>query len=362
MALAVVAAVVVGACGSTTTLYSAEVITTEATRPTLYSEPEPSTKPTLHSEPEPSTRPVLFSEPQPEPSTKPTLHSQPEPSSGPSAIMAIATAPTGWIGLLDSPAAVPNGPEGVNPLGSEALTALPDPDPARRIAGPEEADASPAVERQGEAETLVGHAIVPAIGARSEPSRSATIISTHAHPTARGVPLVFQVLHGPVDGWVEVLLPVRPNGTTGWVPVEELEITRNRYRLDVDVRRHQLTVFRDGERLMTTKVAVGTGATPTPIGRFYLTELLRPPDPTDIYGPFAYGLSGFSETLDAFNGGPGIIGIHGTNRPDLLGTDVSHGCIRVDNDVISELATLLPLGTPIAIHRGHPTLHPPQPH
>ena len=104
--------------------------------------------------------------------------------------------------------------------------------------------------------------------------------------------------------------------------------------------------------MIDTTVAIGTGETPTPIGAFYLTELLRPPDPDGPYGPFAYGLSGFSESLDSFNGGPGIIGIHGTNAPELLGRDVSHGCVRVGNNVISEMATFLPLGTPVLIHSG----------
>jgi lipoprotein-anchoring transpeptidase ErfK/SrfK len=96
-------------------------------------------------------------------------------------------------------------------------------------------------------------------------------------------------------------------------------------------------------------VAIGTGATPTPLGRFYIIELLQPPDPTGPYGPFAFGLSGFSETLTSFAGGDGVIGIHGTNDPVALGTDVSHGCIRMANDVIETLAGVIPLGTPVAI-------------
>ena len=76
-----------------------------------------------------------------------------------------------------------------------------------------------------------------------------------------------------------------------------------------------------------------------------------PPDGNGPYGTHAYGLSGFSETLDSFNGGDGVIGIHGTNDPGSLGTDVSHGCIRVANDVIDEMATFLPLGTPVEIGR-----------
>ena len=64
---------------------------------------------------------------------------------------------------------------------------------------------------------------------------------------------------------------------------------------------------------------------------------------------FAFGLSGFSETLTSFRGGDGVIGIHGTDEPEALGTDVSHGCVRVDNDVITSMAGLIPLGTPVII-------------
>ena len=84
---------------------------------------------------------------------------------------------------------------------------------------------------------------------------------------------------------------------------------------------------------------------------YYLKELLEPPDPNGAYGPYAYGLSGFSNNpeLANFNGGDGIIGIHGTNQPDKIGSDVSHGCIRVSNEVITEMAASLPLGTPVEI-------------
>ncbi|MEM9133778.1 MAG: L,D-transpeptidase [Actinomycetota bacterium] len=285
---------------------------------------------------------------------------------GPPPITALVTTQS----FLDSPVAVPNDPAGAgrtaNTLASEALAALPEPDPADRVGAPapgDEVAAADGADGEGgdsgdDGSTLVAQATVPTIEARTAPELLAEPLAAFAHPTERGVPLVFQVLQGPVDGWVEVLLPVRPNGTTGWIQADEVDLTRNRYAIDLDVSRHELTVFRDGEALITTQVAVGTGATPTPIGRFYLTELLRPPEPNGVYGPFAYGLSGFSETLDSFNGGPGIIGIHGTNRPDLLGTDVSHGCIRVDNDVITELSTFLPLGTPVSIHRAVPERDP----
>ena len=111
-----------------------------------------------------------------------------------------------------------------------------------------------------------------------------------------------------------------------------------------------LRVYNLDDLWVETSIAVGTGDTPTPVGEFYLLELVRPPDPDGAYGPFAFGLSGFSEVLESFGESEtAIIGLHGTNEPASIGTDVSSGCIRLPNEVIEELAVTLPLGTPIVI-------------
>ncbi len=199
---------------------------------------------------------------------------------------------------------------------------------------------------------VVGHVTGSSIEPRTRPDPTAPTVTTLTNPTELGGPLVFQLVESqipPNEEWVEVYLPVRPNGTTGWVRQAELELTRNPYRLEIDVSRHRLQVFRGDERWLETTVAIGTGATPTPVGEFYIIELLQVPDPTGLYGPFAFGLSGFSETLTSFAGGDGVIGIHGTDEPEALGTDVSHGCVRVHNDVITTLAGMIPLGTPVRI-------------
>lgn len=148
-----------------------------------------------------------------------------------------------------------------------------------------------------------------------------------------------------------VQLPVRPNGATGWVDRSAVALTRHAYRVEVELGAHRLRVWDGAELVMDTVIAVGTDDTPTPGGTFYIKELLQPPDPGGPYGTYAYGLSGFSTVLESFNGGDGVIGIHGTNEPERLGTDVSHGCIRLSNDDIETLVedVGLPLGTPVAI-------------
>lgn len=207
---------------------------------------------------------------------------------------------------------------------------------------------------------VVAHATVALIEPRVAPSAQAPVIAALTNPTPAGGPLAFQAVAVPaIDpeaedllsaDWIEVQLPVRPNGTTGWVRREEISLSGNPYRVEIDTAAHQLRVMRDNDLMVETTVGIGTGATPTPLGRFYIIELLQPAEgPDGPYGPYAFGLSGFSETLTSFAGGDGVIGIHGTNRPDALGTDVSHGCVRVANDVIESLAGLLPLGTPVLI-------------
>lgn len=160
----------------------------------------------------------------------------------------------------------------------------------------------------------------------------------------------FAEYEGQGDGeWLEVLLPVRPNGTTGWVRVDDVVLYQNRFRLEIDVSDRLLTLREGSEVVFTTEVAVGTGATPTPIGSFFTTVLYQVPDPDGPYGPYAFALSGFSEVLTSFNGGDGLVGIHGTNDPASLGTEVSHGCIRIPNDLITRMAEMVPLGTPVTI-------------
>lgn len=169
-----------------------------------------------------------------------------------------------------------------------------------------------------------------------------------ANPNASGAPLVFLVT-AKMPGWWQVLLPVQPNGSTGWVKAEQVTASVTPFRIVVSRGEHTLTVYKSGAPIAVEKVAIGTTDTPTPGGRFYLAELLKPPNPNGPYGVLAFGLNGFSTTLDSFNGREPVIGIHGTNQPQLLGQDVSSGCIRLSNDAITRLAGTVPTGTPVDI-------------
>lgn len=162
-----------------------------------------------------------------------------------------------------------------------------------------------------------------------------------------GAPLTLLLEEDPGDGWYEVLLPLRPNGSTGWVSADDVSVQRVTHRLEMSVDTNELRVFEDGRLLRTMPAASGTGDTPTPLGSFYLTELLEPTN--SGYGPYAYGMSGFSEVLTSFGGGPGQIGLHGTDDAASVGRAVSRGCIRLSDEDITYLAELLPLGTPVDV-------------
>ncbi|MCU1461728.1 MAG: hypothetical protein JWO37_1803 [Acidimicrobiales bacterium] len=172
--------------------------------------------------------------------------------------------------------------------------------------------------------------------------------SRFSNPNEDGAPRVFLAVDRQGD-WLNVLLPIRPNGTTGWIRRNDVRLTVDPYSVTVRLRDHRVTVLRGTATVLQQPIGVGSRSTRTPTGLYYITELLRPPDPAGFYGPYAFGISGYSDVLDSFGGGPGIVGIHGTDDLGSLGHDVSHGCIRMSNNAITTLASLLPLGTPVSI-------------
>lgn len=151
--------------------------------------------------------------------------------------------------------------------------------------------------------------------------------------------------------WFKVSLAVSPNGQTGWVPASQVTLAKNYYRVDVARSAHQLRVYKSDVLQKTYPIAVGKSDTPTPGGTYFIKVLLKPPNPNGDYGPWAYGLSGYSSVLKNFDGGTGVIGMHGTNEPQVIGHDASHGCIRLRNADITDLVSRfhLELGTPVRI-------------
>ena len=150
-------------------------------------------------------------------------------------------------------------------------------------------------------------------------------------------------------GWVRVQLPTRPNLSSAWVRRGDVRLSYTSMRVVISLKHHRLEVF-DGTKLsVRTPIGVGQSVSPTPRGRYFITDVVRPKNPKGFYGPYALGLSAHSNVYSSFEGGNGQVGIHGTNLPQAIGSNVSHGCVRVRNAVITRLARSLPLGTPVTI-------------
>ena len=203
-----------------------------------------------------------------------------------------------------------------------------------------------------EGQTLIGTVVVKSVTARNAPDRSAHEITSFAKTNAQGAYQVFDLLDEltGTDGdiWYRALLPLRPNGSTGFLPARSLQLSQTPYRLEVDRSRLELTLWSGCRIVGRYPIGLGTKETPTPVGTFYLVALVRPPTDGSVYGTYAYGLSAYSDALTNWTGG-GIIGLHGTNDPSSIGKRKSHGCIRMRNRDIEHLAKMLPLGTPIEI-------------
>jgi lipoprotein-anchoring transpeptidase ErfK/SrfK len=195
---------------------------------------------------------------------------------------------------------------------------------------------------------VVAQAIGKQVAIYDTPSPTAAARTQLANPTEDGAPLVFLVRDQRTD-WIEVLLPVRPNGSIGWIRSGEVRTSKHEYRIQVELTAHKITVFYKDGVFLEEPIGVGRGPTPTPIGVYYTKELLQPPNPNTAYGAYVYGISGYSNVLTDFAGGDGVVGIHGTNDPSTLGKDVSHGCIRMSNAGITRLTRSLPLGVPVVI-------------
>jgi lipoprotein-anchoring transpeptidase ErfK/SrfK len=145
--------------------------------------------------------------------------------------------------------------------------------------------------------------------------------------------------------WYRLSLPGRPNGRTGWVPAASVELKPVQKEIVIDRSDRTLELRDAGRVVLRTRVAVGAYGMETPLGRFYVVAKFRPTAP--ILGAFAFETSAYSKLSDWPGGG--IVGIHGTNTPSLLGQAVSHGCVRVANEAILRLSKLVPAGTPIRI-------------
>jgi len=144
--------------------------------------------------------------------------------------------------------------------------------------------------------------------------------------------------------WYRVSIPMRPNGTYGWIPANTVSLSPTHGQIVVDISSRTIDLFHNGRHVWHGKVAVGAPGRETPRGRYFVAARFVPyRDP--FLGVFAVETSAYSK-LTEWPGG-GVVGIHGTSEPWLLGKAVSHGCVRVANITAKKLERYAPLGTPI---------------
>jgi lipoprotein-anchoring transpeptidase ErfK/SrfK len=198
---------------------------------------------------------------------------------------------------------------------------------------------------------LWAHVLRP-VTAREAPGFPARPVSRVQPATPEGETNLLLVLRTTSDSaqrtWVRVRLAILPNAATGWVPQDALGAFHTvRTQLVIDRSTFRAVLWRGGRVVFRATVGVGKRRWPTPRGEFYVREKLAGfGDP--FYGPVAFGTSARSPILTDWPGG-GYVGIHGTDRPELIPGRISHGCIRMRNADIRRLARLMPLGTPMTI-------------
>lgn len=181
-------------------------------------------------------------------------------------------------------------------------------------------------------------------------------------PSARAAPLVLVPARTPITEertvlpvlarhgqWLEVMLPGRPNGHAGWISRHATARSVTDWHIVVDTLRRQVIVYRAGRRLRVFKAVVGKLSTPTPRGEFFVEEAIAL-RATDVGAPFALALSARSNVFQEFAGGPGQIALHGLeNIGGVLGTAVSHGCVRLADDTMRWLVVRIGPGVPVTI-------------
>jgi lipoprotein-anchoring transpeptidase ErfK/SrfK len=186
-------------------------------------------------------------------------------------------------------------------------------------------------------------------------SRGGGVLARFGRLNQNGVPTIFAVRGVRVDTRCRpdsylVQIPRRPNGVTGWVQARQVGVEPVRTRILVDLSEKRVTLYRNGKSVLRATAAIGSSATPTPTGSFYVNQRLIPTDRNGSFGPGAVGISAFSNVLTGWaQGGP--IAIHGTNEPWSIGKAVSNGCIRLPNATLRKVFAQAPSGTPVLIRR-----------
>jgi L,D-transpeptidase catalytic domain len=273
----------------------------------------------------------------------------PAPTSIPTPPLAQGRSTLAPMVIPPAPTSIPTVPpssEPITPASASPKAPRPTLAPRSRVAIVTPLGVSPPPSFVGDP-SVVATALVPSLPLYEQPG-APTPSGSLVNPYSVGAPLVLLVT-GSQEGWVKIYVPLRPNGSTAWVPSADLSLSFIQDHIVVNLSTRQLTLYSNNLPLFQTPVAPGAPTSPTPTGLFFVTFVVKLSDPGAVYGPYALGLSAFSDIYSSFDGGPGQIAIHGTNEPGVVGTYASHGCVRLSNLAVAILAELVPQGTPVEI-------------
>jgi lipoprotein-anchoring transpeptidase ErfK/SrfK len=195
----------------------------------------------------------------------------------------------------------------------------------------------------------------PAV-ARAQPTAASPLVRVVAARTALTgsstvLPIV-QTATGPAGSrWLRVRLPMRPNGSTGWVRASIGSLAATGWEIVIHRAQRRAVVLEDARARASFPVVVGKPSTPTPLGTYFVVEKLHVA-PGVAEGPWVLATSAYSDVLEEYAGGDGQVALHGTvGFTDPLGTFASHGCIRFAPAAIDWIAQHVERGSIVVVER-----------
>lgn len=351
------------------TTEQAQEVSTAANLP----EPVPTTAPLDIPTPTPTPEPLPTAAPTPEPTATATPEPTTEapatsasaPASEPASSTASESAPATTSGSSDTPnpqpatTAVPNPQPATTavPNPQPATTAVPNPQPGQSTGtGTTPVSNVPPPNAAGGTfnHTLTAVVSRPTLhttpgGPVFTPSFRGTSLPA-VNPTVFGNPLVYPVIAGTPDndtGWAQVRVPAGGNNTTAWVQTSQFRWGSSNRMIQISVSTNTVTVFEGGNVLLSTGAVTGKNTSRTPLATGWVEETMA--GPSAAYGPRLISLGLFSNDLSSFAGSVPKIALHGTSNPGLIPSYNSNGCIRVNNQAINQIASMVPAGSKVII-------------
>jgi L,D-transpeptidase-like protein len=189
-----------------------------------------------------------------------------------------------------------------------------------------------------------------AVALRSEPY--GRVLASLGPRTEFGSARALSVVRERRGRWLGITTPQLPNGKLGWVDARSgaFRYSRAGVELEIDLSRRQLAMRRDDEVVRRVVVSIGRPGSPTPTGRFAITDKLPGGHYSSVYGCCILALSGTQPNLPPGWTGGNRLAIHGTPDQGSVGGRESAGCLQARDGDLRRLMTAVPLGTPVRIH------------